>query len=194
MALPCALTTRVRGCRRSSRPWREEIRVRNRENLAWAAGLFEGEGSFSAGLYSRKHLVSGATRKYQSIQANLRMTDEDVVRRFGAIVGVGSVHGPYHHPSPTRPNVKPFWMWQAAGFQQVQAIIAMLWAWLGCRRRDRAAEVLQFARTNRRAKTQPVQTECGSNSKYRRGCRCVDCRTAHTIAARKPPLPRGAKV
>ena len=41
-----------------------------RENLAWAAGLFEGEGSLT-------HAKRG---RYFSLQVELGMTDEDRVR------------------------------------------------------------------------------------------------------------------
>src|SRR5689334_3983660 len=47
----------------------------DKEGLAWAAGLFEGEGCF--------HFASRANRV---IVASLTTTDEDVVRRFHAIV------------------------------------------------------------------------------------------------------------
>jgi len=95
------------------------------ENLAWAAGLFEGEGSWSL-----RH------QAYPS--ARLAMTDEDVVRRFAATLELlgGRVHGPY------RGTNKPYWVWQLSGFERVQALYAMLWPWLGNRRRSRGAEVV----------------------------------------------------
>jgi hypothetical protein len=96
-----------------------------REELAWAAGLFEGEGCFSAGSpYGQK--------------AQLAMTDEDVVRRFHRVVGFGNVHE-YTQKVPDR---KPMFWWRAHSFENFQALVAMLWPWLGERRRERAIVIL----------------------------------------------------
>lgn len=72
------------------------------------------------------------------MSAQLTSTDEDVVRRFASAVGVGRVSGPYQYTG----NRKPYWRWQASGFERTQAVIAMLWPGLGARRRARAVEVL----------------------------------------------------
>jgi hypothetical protein len=55
------------------------------EQLAWAAGLFEGEGTIT---------MCGLTFTLQ-----LKNTDESVVDRFIEIVELGHVYGPYdnHH-------------------------------------------------------------------------------------------------
>ena len=100
--------------------------------LAWAAGLFEGEGCvFSAG--QNKY-------GYQYTALAVNMTDEDSVRRFAAAVGVGNVRGPILKTSAF--VNKPVWEWRIANFEQVQAVIAMLWFGLGTRRRARATELL----------------------------------------------------
>src|SRR3990167_3038496 len=101
----------------------------NREKLAWAAGLFEGEGSFS---YQRRE-------KYMCIQVELGMTDEHPVRRFHEVVGVGSVTGPYPN---SKPNHKPIYRWKIGSFEGVQAVISCLWFWLGARRKAKAIELL----------------------------------------------------
>lgn len=62
--------------------------------IAWAAGLFEGEGSISA----------------ERLQ--LKMITEESVRRFGAALGVGKVYGPYG-PYPSQLGKKPFFLWVA---------------------------------------------------------------------------------
>lgn len=66
--------------------------------LAWAAGLFEGEGS----CFARKK-DSG----HHYIELSLASTDEDVLRRFHDAVGVGTVHGPRKLPGR-----KPIWTWR----------------------------------------------------------------------------------
>jgi hypothetical protein len=59
------------------------------EEIAWAAGLFEGEGCIS-------HMQRGSGL---DLQIALAMTDEEVVRRFDAVVDRGRVYGPYLPPS-----------------------------------------------------------------------------------------------
>jgi hypothetical protein len=105
----------------------------NREELAYAGGLFEGEGSVS--------LANGRLgRNRPRARLSLEMTDLEPLERFIAAVGIGHVIGPYE-----RKGVglrKPIYAVTYTKFEQVQAIVAMLWPWLGPRRRKRAAEVL----------------------------------------------------
>ena len=55
--------------------------------LAWAAGLFEGEGCITL---SR---VGG--RVYLSLSISMHGRDRDVLDRFAGVVGVGAVAGPH---------------------------------------------------------------------------------------------------
>ena len=103
----------------------------SREDVAWAGGLFEGEGSFS--------FQSRSDRKAHYALARLSMSDEDVVRRFADVVGFGSVNGPYQY----RPDRKPMFVWTVQGLERVQAFGAAVWPWLGTRRRTRLAEILR---------------------------------------------------
>jgi hypothetical protein len=103
-----------------------------REQLAWAAGLFEGEGCFNA------HRRSDGQ---YSVQARLAMTDEDVVRRFAAIVGLGRVYGPISRQS----GRKPTYDWASGDARDVCAVIKLLLPWLGNRRTAKAAEVAEIA-------------------------------------------------
>ena len=66
------------------------------------------------------------------------MTDEDVVRNFGRIVGVGHINGPYANRGK-----KPVWVWQTGAFEDVQLIVSLFWGWLGERRKSRASELLK---------------------------------------------------
>lgn len=94
----------------------------------WAAGLFEGEGCFH-----------GRTAKPRLVAVKLVSTDEDVLRRFAAVMGVGTVAGPISRGR----RFKPYWSWQVASFQDVQYIVCRLWGQLGARRRAKAVEMLQ---------------------------------------------------
>jgi hypothetical protein len=100
----------------------------SRENLAWAGGLFEGEGCISC-------------TKGNLIALTVGSTDEDVLRRFAEIIGIGSVRGPCAPKSNL--GKKPYWVWQANGFAKGQAVIAALWPFLGERRKARASELIR---------------------------------------------------
>lgn len=103
-----------------------------RENIAWAAGLFEGEGCINAANAKRSPSLA------------IAMTDEDVLRKFYAIIGLGSLNGPYR---ADRPGWKPIWMWHCGGHKQVQAVLAAMYPFLCSRRQSRALEVLAIGST-----------------------------------------------
>lgn len=111
----------------------------NREDVAWAAGLFEGEGcikgrKYNGSMYLRLHLNS---------------TDRDTVYRFAQIVGVGGIR----YDEYENPNWSPQWCWYASSFEDVQAVIALLWRWFGDRRRARATQLLTEAQADWVSKT-----------------------------------------
>lgn len=83
--------------------------------VAWAAGLFEGEGSFSTSLRNGK---------VATFRASLAMRDEDVVRRFHAVVGVGHV----------RFDKSGLWQWAAGSRSDVLHVAELLLPFLGQRR------------------------------------------------------------
>lgn len=101
--------------------------ARKIEDVAWAAGLFEGEGSCFVGSGQRQPIVS------------LVMTDEDVVRRFARILGVGNVHS---YATPPR---KRYWRWSVQSKDDVLVVLGLLFPFLGERRAARAAEVIERA-------------------------------------------------
>ena len=92
----------------------------SREDLAWAAGFFDGEGCFSfseAGHY---------------ICVSIGQTDREPLDRFRiAVGGLGKVLGPYELARPGRLSKKPQYVYRANRFEHVQAIAAMLWFKLG---------------------------------------------------------------
>lgn len=71
--------------------------------LGWVAGLLEGEGCFTDASTVQK----GKEYRYSRIQLN--MTDEDVMRKFVKMVGIGRLSGP--HGYATKTNWKPRWTW-----------------------------------------------------------------------------------
>jgi hypothetical protein len=94
--------------------------------IAWVAGLFEGEGSITH--------VRGRT------QLRIQMTDHEVLERFLEIVGAGKIYGPYALQGRDGYRRKPRWIWVCDGLM-VRAIFKTLAPWLSTRRRDRARQV-----------------------------------------------------
>ena len=115
-----------------------------REELAYAGGLFEGEGSL---------ILSQVGRPHRGAIATINMTDIEPLERFTLAVGVGKVVGPYQYQA----HHKPLYRWRACTFEEVQAVVAMLWPWLGPRRRKRAKEVLAGDNTPRRQPAKPKE-------------------------------------
>lgn len=103
-------------------------------DVAWAAGLFEGEGCLNA--YRRP---SGKW----SIQLRLGMTDRDVVEQFAAIVGCGSVHR--LRVSKAHAHWKPMYQWYVQSGTDVVRVIDLLLPRLGTRRSAKALEVREVA-------------------------------------------------
>ncbi len=97
------------------------------EEIAWAAGLFEGEGCITE---TRGRLI-----------LRIHMTDEPVVRRFDDIVTCGLVYGPYRQDN-NRDGYrrKPFWAWVASDYNAYDAL-NLLAPWLSDRRLERAQEL-----------------------------------------------------
>jgi hypothetical protein len=126
------------------RAWKGHIRpFATREELAWAGGLFEGEGSFTVSARNR-----GEVRVLHPV-AQLSMVDQSPLLRFAAAVGMGAVYGPYAHKGHI--HNRPLYAWSVFGFERTQALIAYLWPFLSERRRLRAAEVLSLYGTERKA-------------------------------------------
>jgi len=104
-------------------------------DIAWAAGLFEGEGCFFAcDKYERK---TGTTRRVTC--AMLSTSDLDVLKRFQAIVGVGGFFQVKEHRKGT---YKPLWRWQVQSHSGVEHVGELLRPWLGQRRTQKLDEVL----------------------------------------------------
>ena len=112
-----------------------------REELAWAGGLFEGEGWITHGWNTNQNT---GKNKFPRPQVGLGMVarDEAILRRFALALGFGKIYGPYQ--TKHQPQLR----WLANSFEHCQASIAMLWPWLGERRRDQARAMYAFLREN----------------------------------------------
>jgi len=148
-------------------------------DIAWAAGLFEGEGCLN--------VFQRSSGKWQT-QARLRMADRDVVERFAAIVGFGTVRGPI---APQEAHWSPTWEWYTQRRDTCRSLIALFLPYFGERRTAKAHELLALGEArplNERThcpKGHPLsgdnlQTEpfVGTNGKSYVARRCKTCRQA----------------
>ena len=115
-------------------------RVIDREKLAWAAGLFEGEGCI-ARQANREKKARGNYRVYVHPHMAIMMLDRDRIEQFHEIIGKDLGHF-YQVNRKDRVGKPPFWSWQTSKHEDVQAVVAMLWHWLGPRRRARYIEIV----------------------------------------------------
>jgi hypothetical protein len=97
-------------------------------DIAWAAGLFEGEGCLT---------ISGT--RWPHARLKLNMTDEEPVRRFHDIVGHGQVR---QEDAQIKYGYKRQWEWYVGNKEGVAAVIHLLFQQLSPRRQARAAELL----------------------------------------------------
>ena len=97
------------------------------EQVAWAAGFFDAEGCFS---------VCG-----DGLNARITHTDEYLLHRFQGAVGFGKIYGPYR-PHPTTYGIRDQFVYTISGFERVQALMALLWAYLSSGKRLKAMTLL----------------------------------------------------
>jgi hypothetical protein len=146
----------------------------------WAVGLFEGEGHI--GLHAYRTGVN-ATRGSMARALVLASTDEDVVRRFHGIVGVGHVR----LMKRQHESWKPCWRWQCGKWSEIEWLLGQFLPHLGERRRAKARELLacppEFANGWKKTHCKRGHPLTGDNvyeydygSKHFRICKA--CRTA----------------
>jgi hypothetical protein len=99
----------------------------SREEIAWAAGLFEGEGCIT---------LSG-----KAVAVRLVNTDEEVVQRFAEVIGFGTVYGPYSRQYESDGwKRRPRWVWVGLNEDAYEAL-ALMGRWLSARRLARAFDL-----------------------------------------------------
>lgn len=113
--------------------------------LAWAAGLFDGEGSTD-------HTSRPAKRDYGRIRVTIGQDrDPEVLHRFAAAVGEGAVRGPYRYAY--RGGVRVKYTYEVRGEAAVR-VLQRLWPYLSGPKREqalRAAESYNASLEGRRA-------------------------------------------
>lgn len=97
-----------------------------REEIAWAAGYFDGEGHVSAAVTPKRRglVVVVANSHYPGLYRFQR-----------AVLGLGAIY-------PARGTNVPTWQWRVSSLENVQAVMAMLWPFLGEEKRMKFAETM----------------------------------------------------
>lgn len=109
-----------------------------REELAWAAGFFDGEGST---------YYHGRTETSSVVKLHVGQKDRRALDRFRAAVGIGVVYGPHKTG-----NHCDMYYFLVNSQEEVQAVVAMLWHWLGPVKRQQATSAFAKASAGRVAK------------------------------------------
>jgi hypothetical protein len=95
------------------------------EQVAWLAGILEGEGSF---------IVKG----HRAVTFQVVMTDRDIIDRLVQVTGVGRING----FAPAKSHYKQAWVWLVRRRAHVIFVITAVMPWLGERRTAAAQRVL----------------------------------------------------
>ena len=105
------------------------------QGFAWAAGLFDGEGSTE--LYTRRT----PDRTWFALRSRVSQCDAqgipDVLQRFRAVVGGGRIDGP-----TTGEGYENAYKWDA-GAEETLRVLPMIWPWLGVVKRLQAIDAIK---------------------------------------------------
>lgn len=114
----------------------------SRENLAYIAGLLEGEGNFN--FFTRKGRT-GQYIKSKAYQISVGTTDKDIADKLQKLLGLGKVFGPYMKlgNSKITPR-KPIYQYKISTKEHVYAVCAAVYEFMGDRRKQ-AIQNLMFA-------------------------------------------------
>lgn len=99
--------------------------------IAWAAGILEGEGCFTEHSGHPYILVD--------------MTDKDVIEKLLSVFPTGTMRGPYLHHK--RPQYKPRWRFDAFGTKAVPIMLKVL-PYMCSRRTDKIKQLLSLRKQN----------------------------------------------
>lgn len=118
------------------------------QDLFWAVGLFEGEGYIGKDGHSRRMKVA--------------MKDEDIVRRFHAAVGCGSVRLDVQTWSGREVRM---WTWTCTLWADVSRLLDLFYPHLGERRQAKANQLLGDPPKSSGAHNK-VKTHCPQGHEY----------------------------
>lgn len=103
-----------------------------REDLAWAAGFFDGEGTTISGTFYKPNRLN-PQKKYHTINLIVTQKNPELLHKFKDIVGVGKVYGP---------DSRGIHRYKVTSFPNTQHVVAILWSWLGNDKKEQASRAL----------------------------------------------------
>ena len=106
----------------------------NKIELAWAAGLFDGEGNCR-----RRKKTQGRGR--QTPLLSIAQVDTSVLNRLKEAVRVGKIYGPYLQRN--RPTTKPYWVYATPSFSESMIAVAFIWNLLSPIKKAQIKEALE---------------------------------------------------
>lgn len=109
-----------------------------REELAWAAGFFDGEGTTHGGKRSDRY--NGTMISMSVPQVKLLPLE----RFHSAVLGQGKIF----LRNRAKPNVQACYVWQAQNWRSVQAVSSMLWEFLSNIKKEQYLIALENFRSN----------------------------------------------
>ncbi|AEK09399.1 HNH endonuclease [Mycobacterium phage LittleE] len=147
----------------------------NEANIAWLAGLFEGEGCMSIA-------KNGGTR------LTIRMTDRDVIEQVFAMFPSTRIQV----VEPQQDNWKTQYAWRVSDPSKVREILGLLLPWFGERRAARARELLHHLDTRPGLGHWAKRTQCVNGHEFSEENTYVNpnngyrsCRTCSAAAQRR---------
>jgi hypothetical protein len=90
-------------------------------DIAWAAGLFDGEGSTS--------VLKAQRDKYSYIRMSIAQKHPEVLEKFLSIVGVGKIY---------KANTRNIYSWDCYKQIDVPSVLNMLWPYLSIIKKEQA--------------------------------------------------------
>lgn len=107
----------------------------DREELAWAAGFFDGEGHIGCTNNRNKKL----NRVYRHLHIQIVQTNREVLERLQNALPFGALYGPYRE---NRLNHKSYWQWHVDSYEAVQQVVCALWPRLSRPKKEQAKAAL----------------------------------------------------
>jgi hypothetical protein len=152
--------------------------------IAWAAGLFEGEGCI--------HVIESDGCMYARL--SLTTTDRDVLDRFQSVIVAGTVKA---NPPPKQVQWKQSYRWYLSRTAEIERVLHRFMPYLGKRRSSKAQEALEVcSHVTPRSETHchrgheytEANTMVEPNTGYRR-CRICRRNKGRVAARRRLGIP-----
>jgi hypothetical protein len=135
------------------------------DEIAWAAGFFEGEGSFT--------LNRGQQRPVPVVYVS--QVDPEPLERFARYLRL-EPHGKQYRE--VRQGTRDIWRFRIHKYSEVQRVVDLLYPWLSPRRREQADRMLAEAGPPAYEKRVPGSDSCAyghTEGFYAKGGRCIRC-------------------